>query len=631
MIGSLFAGVSGLSANATAMSVIGDNIANVNTTAFKSNSSTFANILSQSLGGSSGNEIGRGVQFWGTSSLWTQGTLETTGNPTDLAISGKGFFMVTDDSGTVYYTRAGVFDFDQDGNLVNPDGLKVQGYEVDSAGALGSLGDIAVSADSSPPKATDEVSITFNLDADADYLTAASTTVDCSPSARATVDCLNPNSDITYAAATGGTGGNNITITYVDGGVGTALDVSVIGDNITVSFDAAAPPTAAEVANFISTDSSAGAIAARALVTATAEGDGSGQVGVVPGVTLAGGGDIDSDITYTALSSGIGGNSVSISYVVSGLNTPLSVGVVGNDITVYVATDGYGSATSTAADIANFINTDAGAGAVAARALVAPVASGTGLGYVEAISQTNLSGGLDSAVYSTAMTTYDSLGGAVTVTFDFTKRDLTTWDWVASVPASVGTCTSSGAIEFGSDGELDPSGSGGINPTINVTGLVSGADDMVVEWAYLEGSQSNGTITGYASPSSTTFQSQNGYPSGTLQSISVDEEGFVSALYSNGQITPLYQICLADFPSYSGLSKMGENLFAESLLSGQPSPGVAGSGGLGSISPGALEMSNVDLAKEFVKMITTQRAFQANSRVITTSDEILSELISLKR
>jgi flagellar hook protein FlgE len=111
----------------------------------------------------------------------------------------------------------------------------------------------------------------------------------------------------------------------------------------------------------------------------------------------------------------------------------------------------------------------------------------------------------------------------------------------------------------------------------------------------------------------------------------VDEAGIVTATYSNGELTPMFQIALADFPSYDGLTKMGRNLYAESVASGQALPGVAGTGRLGSVAPSSLEMSNVDLAEEFVKMITTQRAFQANSRVITASDEILTELINIKR
>ncbi len=141
----------------------------------------------------------------------------------------------------------------------------------------------------------------------------------------------------------------------------------------------------------------------------------------------------------------------------------------------------------------------------------------------------------------------------------------------------------------------------------------------------------NGDLTQYAAASTTNFNTQDGYAAGNLRGVSVDENGYVIGAYSNGQLTPLYQVVLAEFPSYFGLSKMGKNLYAESRASGQAMPGVPLSGSLGSISPSAIEMSNVDLAQEFVKMITTQRAFQANSRVITTSDEILQELISLKR
>ena len=116
-----------------------------------------------------------------------------------------------------------------------------------------------------------------------------------------------------------------------------------------------------------------------------------------------------------------------------------------------------------------------------------------------------------------------------------------------------------------------------------------------------------------------------------IRAVEHDEDGMVTALYSNGQLNPEYQIALADFPSYHGLKKMGNNLYSESLASGQALVGVAGTGRLGSISPSTIEMSNVDLAQEFVKMIITQRAFQANSRVITASDEILTELINIKR
>jgi flagellar hook protein FlgE len=153
-----------------------------------------------------------------------------------------------------------------------------------------------------------------------------------------------------------------------------------------------------------------------------------------------------------------------------------------------------------------------------------------------------------------------------------------------------------------------------------------------VEWELVDSTgASNGTITGYGTPSAMTFQSQDGYAAGMVTSVSVDEKGVISGVYSNGRMVPLYQIVLADFPSYAGLDRVGNNMYAESIASGQATLGVPSSGVLGTISPGTLEMSNVDLAEQFVKMITTQRAFQANSRVITTSDDILQELMALKR
>ena len=170
MIASLYAGISGLSANATAMTVIGDNIANVNTTAFKGNRSHFANILSSSLGGESATgNVGRGVEFWGTNAQWTQGSLENSSNPTDLAINGKGFFMVQDGSGSNFYTRAGSFTFDKEGYLVNPDGLKLQGYQIDADGNIGAIESVYIPGERiSAPSATNEFNFDLNLSAGAD-------------------------------------------------------------------------------------------------------------------------------------------------------------------------------------------------------------------------------------------------------------------------------------------------------------------------------------------------------------------------------------------------------------------------------------------------------------------------------
>jgi flagellar hook protein FlgE len=415
MIGSLFAGITGLNVNSKALTVIGDNIANVNTTAFKSNRVSFANILSQSLAGTGGSEIGRGVEFWGTTPMWSQGSVENTTNPTDMAINGSGFFVLRDAANASYYTRAGDFSFDRDGYLVNPDGLFAQGYEVlsvqpDGTLNLGNVADINVPGQStSPPQASSEFTVDVNLDARA--------------------------------------------------------------------------------------------------------------------------ADLDT--------------------------------------------------------------------------------------------------------YSTTSIVYDSAGNTIPMTLTFEKQTVN--DWIVSVTVPPGTVTdpltditiTNSNFTFDGTGTLN----NGADPIVSFTNLLSGASPLSLTWNVFEDATSvtNGDLTQYASPSTTTFQTQDGYTSGVLRGVSVDEAGVVTGSYSNGQLTPLYQVQLADFPNYYGLNKMGKNLYAESRDSGQPMVGTAQTGRLGNISPSSIEMSNVDLAQEFVKMITTQRAFQANSRVITASDEILAELMNIKR
>jgi flagellar hook protein FlgE len=138
-------------------------------------------------------------------------------------------------------------------------------------------------------------------------------------------------------------------------------------------------------------------------------------------------------------------------------------------------------------------------------------------------------------------------------------------------------------------------------------------------------------MTTYAAPSTTTFIEQDGYSNGILKGLSVGTDGIITGLFSNGQTDPLYQIVLTKFSSPWGLERMGGSLYAETRDSGQPIFGAAGIGGLGTILGSALELSNVDLASEFVKMIQHQRAYQASARVITTADDMLQEAVNLKR
>jgi flagellar hook protein FlgE len=139
------------------------------------------------------------------------------------------------------------------------------------------------------------------------------------------------------------------------------------------------------------------------------------------------------------------------------------------------------------------------------------------------------------------------------------------------------------------------------------------------------------TSTQYSASSSTTFQSATGYGAGDLQGVDVSTDGVITGSYSNGQLIPLYRVALAKFQNDQGLQKQGNSLYRETRDSGLATTNMPGTNGLGSISPNSLEQSNVDIASEFVKMITTQRGFQANSKIITTTDQMLADLINLKQ
>ena len=214
---------------------------------------------------------------------------------------------------------------------------------------------------------------------------------------------------------------------------------------------------------------------------------------------------------------------------------------------------------------------------------------------------------------------FDSLGDTHSVNLTFTKTDTgsNTWSWTAS--GGSGTVAGgSGTIMFDTSGNMinatgpafqfTPPGANPVSITPDFTGVVQNAAE--------------GTLV---------FKSQDGYPQGTLVDYSVDDSGVIIGEYSNGLTENLAQIATAVFSNPNGLLRAGDTTFTVSANSGEPEVGQPGSGANGKLTPGALEMSNVDLSQEFTDMIITQRGFQANSRIITTSDEMLQELVNLKR
>lgn len=226
--------------------------------------------------------------------------------------------------------------------------------------------------------------------------------------------------------------------------------------------------------------------------------------------------------------------------------------------------------------------------------------------------------------FSSSMSVYDSQGNAHTATVYFRKTAANAWDWHVLIPDATAGSPIDGNMTFDASGALTaqtPASSAA--QAITFPGGVAASN--------ITFNMGVNSSTQYASASSVSSQSQDGYYQGTLTKVTIDDKGFVNGVYSNGQLQKLYQVGLASFASPTGLSKAGGTLFEETLASGQPLIASASTPGIGKILSNSLEQSNVDMASEFVKMITTQRGYSANSKTITTADEMLQEVLNLKR
>jgi flagellar hook protein FlgE len=232
------------------------------------------------------------------------------------------------------------------------------------------------------------------------------------------------------------------------------------------------------------------------------------------------------------------------------------------------------------------------------------------------------------ANFSSTQTVYDSLGNAHTMDLYFRNTAPGSWDW-HSVMDGVDT-TSTGTLTFGTNGALTAIGGN------TVTFAPTNANPMTIALNFGTASAAGappvpGSMTGFGSASNVSSQSQDGYTSGDFSGISIDGQGVAMGLYTNGQKIAISQLAVAKFRSNDGLGRAGQSLWIDTRDSGPPALGTAASGGRGSVSSGSVESSNVDLASEFVSMIQHQRSFSANSKTITTADEMLQELINIKR
>lgn len=242
--------------------------------------------------------------------------------------------------------------------------------------------------------------------------------------------------------------------------------------------------------------------------------------------------------------------------------------------------------------------------------------------------------------FSASVTAYDSLGQSYDVTVYWNRTAAGAWDFYAMVPdgavlaggtAGAPAQIASGSMTFDTQGRLDTiTQTSNFNPlnAVNPQPLsFNFGDDLTSGGTGLQGVVQN--VGG--NRNELTFASQDGTAAGALSSIQINNKGEVVGAFTNGSTRKLGQVAVADFEAADKLTRIGGNLLVESSDSGQPTIGAPSSGGRGSIAAGALEQSNVDLANEFVRMIAAQRGFQANSKTISTADQLLAELMQLKR
>lgn len=252
--------------------------------------------------------------------------------------------------------------------------------------------------------------------------------------------------------------------------------------------------------------------------------------------------------------------------------------------------------------------------------------------------------------WETTKTVFDNLGGQHTLKFTFIRglesttsgggdgqvsADDDKWSVIIK-DQDKGTYFSNESGNFGDggslddilvglkfkDGVLDTSVTPGILP-ITVDGM-NGSKNITIDIDFSK-------ITQFANESDAAVTDSDGYPQGSLDTFSIGPTGEISGIFTNGMSKIIGQVALAVFKNPAGLEKTAENMFQITPNSGDAIVGLPGSSGLGSLNSGTLEMSNVDISREFAEMISTQRGFQANSRIITTSDEMLQELVNLKR
>ncbi len=583
MMRSLFSGVSGLKTHQTRMDVIGNNIANVNTTAFKSSSMVFSDMISQTTqkasgpnaatgtGGINAKQIGLGVKAGAINTYISgQGAAQSTNNPFDIMINGSSFFVVSNGSEN-FFTRDGSFYVDAAGNLaMTSNGYNVMGWQVDQdtmnikPDTVSALRIMDASNLTYPPEATTKAQVTGVIDKNDTSLTSST--------------------------------GKYVSLSFFDS----------LGYSYTAKL---------------------------AIKQSANENEYSVELAKL---TDAYGEDIDiSNVKLGSTTSQKVNNTVKLDTTAYKWNgTELQNAVGGSKI--FDLADLF-DASATADDPA-LADTDEGKAALAALAKAYGYEGSEEefMNLTVTLTNDSTSGtSFESGNYTVQQLFYNQLKGLQpsfstpdsAYTEDIENFDLTSFD-------------TSGRVFEGATIVYDPDNGtfAGVNGLPNQTSITLALKDASGNFEDISIDFSKTTM--YDKKGTSTLEATSGDADslgagrkiGEMTGVSIQTNGMIYATYDNGMTRLLGQIAVAQFANVSGLEKAGDNLYSATLNSGEfDGVGVDITANGDTMSTGQLEMSNVDLSQEFTEMITTQRGFQANSRIITVSDTLLEELTNLKR
>jgi flagellar hook protein FlgE len=627
MFTTLSTALSALNANNIAVAAVGNDLANLDTTGYKTTEVAFEDLMAETMGGTNGFSLGMGTARPQTITQYTQGTLETGLGGLNAAIQGQGFFMISDGNGNTLYTRDGTFTSGSNGYLVDANGQRVQGWAAGANGVVntnGPTGDIAIpSGTLFPPVASTKVTLSMNLNSAA----IAGTTT----------------------GVTSGTFSQPITV-YDSLGTAHTLTATFNKNQVDVPLTGNAAATAISGTDTAVFTVSAGG-AQQTITVDSADGTLNGQIAELNTKLEPYG------ITASLDSTGQLNFASSSAFSISGISTGAA-----NLVPISSGT----AATANNLSLNNQLITPTASGAltiaVGSQNVTVTVGSPPAAADVDAVNAALKSAGITgvtAVLDETTATGNPPVPATIelqgTATFTATDASATIGTYTTAEPGSqnqwnytvtmAGSDLASGVTTTVASGQLifDPSTGRLTTPTVTdgtvslLTGsgkndlagaLVDGAQMNDISWDLYD-SNGNPLITQVNQASAVSANTADGSAAAQLTQVTMGDGGQLMAQFSNGKSVAIGQLSVANIPNPNSMLSVGNNDFEATSQTAAPIIGTANTGGRGQIVGGALEQSTVDIATEFSNLITLQNAYQANSRVVTTEDQILQQTVSL--